>query len=240
MEETKERYEVLKTLGSGATAEVFLLYDKVLERKLALKRGCKKEILRREAKLLAGFSSPYFPALYDYTEEGGESRLWMEYIDGENLADRKRRIGRYTETEALEIGVHIAQALHVLHTASPPWVYGDIRPENIMMTGTGGVKLIDFGSAVEAGTPLDREDRQRGGTPLYAPPEHWTGIPDVRGDIYALGRLMQDMLQMGRGGVVSRECRRIIERCVQKQPPKRYASAEEFAKEAGLLLNRKD
>lgn len=235
----EERYEILKPLGSGTTAQVYLIYDKILGRKLALKRGSEKFVLRREAEILAGFTTPFFPALYDYAEQEEAALLFMEYIEGENLSERKKRIGSYTEEEAMGISLNIARALSYLHTGKTPYVYGDLKPENVMILADGGVKLIDFGAAV----PLEGErnysaEEKRGGTPLYAPPEQWTGRPDVRNDIYALGRLLQDMLKMGRGGILSQGSRRLIERCVQKQPEKRYPSAQAFFKDAEVLFRQ--
>lgn len=233
----EERYVMKQFLGSGATARVDLVYDRLLERSLALKWGKDKSLLRREAKLLAGFCAPFFPILYEYAEREDMSLLFMEYIEGETLSERKKRIGCFTEEEAFGIAVKIAKALDCLHTGKTPYVYGDLKPENIMIRSDGSLKLIDFGAAV----PLGWEEglstgEKRGGTLLYAPPEQWTGRPDIRNDIYALGRLLQEMLKMGRGGMLSRESRRLIERCVQKQPEKRYASAEAFLKEALALL----
>lgn len=237
MHRHEERFEIERLLGSGATAQVYLAYDRLLKRKLALKWGREKVFLRQEAELLAGFAAPFFPALYDYAEWEDAGMLFMEYIEGENLSMRKERIVCFTEEEALGIAVKTAKALACLHTCKKPYVYGDLKPENIMIRADGSLKLIDFGAAV----PLDRGEgphagEKRGGTPHYAPPEQWTSRPDVRNDIYALGRLLQDMLKMGRGGILSRGSRRLIERCVQKQPEKRYASVEAFLKEAEVFL----
>ena len=237
MQKQEERYEIIKLLGSGATARVYLAYDRLLKRRLAMKWGRERALLRMEAELLAGFSTQFFPALYDYTERERSGLLYMEYIEGENLSMRKKRIECFTEEEALGIAVKIASALACLHTGETPYVYGDLKPENIMISVSGSIKLIDFGAAV----PICRKEgpragEKRGGTPLYAPPEQWMGRPDVRNDIYALGRLLQDMLKMGRGGMLSRGTRRLIERCVQKQPQKRYSSMEVFLEEAKALL----
>ncbi|MCH5275968.1 MAG: serine/threonine protein kinase [Lachnospiraceae bacterium] len=237
MHKQEERFEIKRLLGSGATAQVYLAYDRLLKRKLAIKWGREKVFLRQEAELLAGFSTPFFPMLYDYTEWEGAGLLFMEYIEGENLLERKTRIDCFTEEEALGIAVKTAKALACLHTCRTPYVYGDLKPENIMIRADGSLKLIDFGAAVSLG----REEgshigERRGGTPFYAPPEQWRGRPDVRNDIYGLGRLLQDMLKMGRGGILSQGSRRLIERCVQKQPEKRYASVEAFLKEAEVLL----
>lgn len=237
MHRQEERYVMKRFLGSGATARVYLVYDRLLERSLALKCGKDKSLLRQEAKLLAGFCVPHFPILYEYAEQEDKGLLFMEYIEGETLSERKKRIGCFTEEEAVGIAVKIAKALNCLHTGKNPHVYGDLKPENIMIRADGSLKLIDFGAAVPLGqTGGFRTGEKRGGTLLYAPPEQWTGRPDVKNDIYALGRLLQDILKMGRGGLLSRESRRLIERCVQKQPEKRYASAEAFVKEALTLL----
>lgn len=237
MHKQEERFEIMKLLGSGTTARVYLAYDRLLKRKLALKWGREKALLRQEAEVLAGFSAPFFPALYDYADLEDAGLIFMEYIEGENLSMRKKRIDCFTEEEALGIAVQIARALSCLHTSKTPYVYGDLKPENVMISVDGSVKLIDFGAAV----PLGREGNcgvgeKRGGTPVYAPPEQWTGRPDVRNDIYALGRLLQDILKMGRGGILGRGSRRLIERCVQKQTEKRYSSMEVFLEEAKTVL----
>lgn len=225
------RYRMIKKLGEGATAEVFLVWDTLLERNTAVKRGRDKALLYAEAKILASVSHPAFPNMYDYREDEMGASLFMEYIAGETLRERQERIGRYTKEEVFCIVCKTAQAILFLHESEPVLVYGDIKPENILVQSDGSVRLVDFGTVcaltgqrqtVKEGTSL------RGGTPLFAPPERWKGNPDVRGDIYALGKLMQVLLQKTGREEEENGYMRIIERCTQKNPGSRYQSVREF------------
>lgn len=237
-----DRYEIIKEIGSGATARVYLAADKKLCRKVAIKQGSDKALLLWEAECLSAYTSAFFPALYDYAEGEKSACLIMEYIEGENLKDRFLRIGRYTEEEVLKIACRTAEIIACLHTAKKPLVYGDIKPENIIMQPNGSLRLVDFGAVnvifEEAGRQPSGE--VRGGTLLYAPPERWRGRPDKRSDIYALGKLMQVLLQMSgekltgqkTERLIGSEMERLIERCTQVQPEHRYQSMEQFLKAA--------
>lgn len=233
MEKLWERYEILDKLGEGVTAQVYLVQDTLLDRKAAIKVRIGKELLLWEAKCLALFAGEFFPALYDYREEAEGCALIMEYIAGENLAQRWKRIEHYTEGEVLRIACMVAAAVDRLHRGKCPCLYGDIKPENIMMQPDGRIRLIDLGTVC----PLsDAGETLRGGTPLYAPPDMWQGKPDSRSDIYSLGRLMEELLEIKKGRKVSYDVRRLIERCTPRQKEKRYGSMQEFLKEAGLYL----
>ncbi len=237
-----DRYEIIKEIGYGATARVYLAMDKKLGRKAAIKQGRDKGLLLREAHCLSAYASAGFPTLYDYVEGERSTCLIMEYIAGENLMERFLRIGRYTEEEVLRIACRTAEIIDGLHTAVPPLVYGDIKPENIMIQPDGSVRLVDFGTVnvifKEAGKQPSGE--VRGGTPLYAPPERWKGKPDIRSDIYALGKLMLVLLEMSGAYLTGQktECpvspwtERLIERCTQVQPAYRYQSMSQFLKAA--------
>lgn len=94
MEQYNERYEVIRKLGSGATATVSLVWDTLLLRKVAVKAGTRKRILRQEARNLAAFWTPYFPILYDYAEVGGKKPFVLRIHrrgkpDGAVCADRQ-------------------------------------------------------------------------------------------------------------------------------------------------------
>lgn len=234
----EERYHVIKKLGEGATAQVFLVSDRFLGRNMAVKRGTDKALMLAEAKVLSSVSHRAFPVLYDYREDEKGSSLLMEYIVGETLRQRRERIGRYTQEEVLRIVCMTAEAVMSLHEAKPAYVYGDIKPENIMVQPDGRVRLVDLGAAVSVSgngcvTRLSGTT-QRGATPFYAAPEAWQGRPDVRSDIYALGRLMQVLLPDS-NEKYSAGYRRIIERCVQKSPDCRYGSMREFLKAASAI-----
>lgn len=234
----EERYHVIKKLGEGATAQVFLVSDRLLGRNMAVKQGADKALLLAEAKVLASVSHAAFPVLYDYREDETGGSLFMEYIAGENLRQRRERISRYTQEEVVRIVCMTAEAVMSLHEAGTAYVYGDIKPENIMVQPDGRVRLVDLGAAVSvAGNGCGiriNGTAQRGATPLYAAPEAWQGRPDVRNDIYALGRLMQVLLPDS-NEKCSAGYRRIVERCVQKSPDCRYGSMREFLKAASAI-----
>ncbi|MGN1148683.1 MAG: serine/threonine protein kinase [Lachnospiraceae bacterium] len=244
MEKTGDRYQILKLLGSGTTAQVFLVWDGLLCRKAVIKAGQEKTLLLQEAKYLSMLAGPYFPALYDYWEEGPGSMLLLEYIEGENLKQRLNRIGRYTEDEVLRIACMVAEAVDGIHHGRIPCLYGDIKPENIMMQKDGRIRLVDFGTvcplAGEVGGRQQsaRKEIKRGGTPLYAAPDMWQGKPDIRSDVYALGRLMQTLLDADTGRTVSSEMERLIERCIPRQREKRYQNMGEFLKDAAAVWKR--
>lgn len=223
-----ERFEILKVLGTGATATVYQAWDRRLSRFVAVKAGEEKELLVREAECMAALHSPYFPTIHDCMESRYRVCLVMEYVEGENLLQRKERIGRYTEEEVVTIALQVAEAMTELHQGKYPKVYGDIKPENIMMQPDGKIKVVDLGTVLEAGNRVDAPVHMRGGTPKFAAPEQWKEPPDIRNDIYGLGMLMQNLLSHDGELCCSSYILSIIERCTQKQKEKRFRDMEEI------------
>lgn len=232
----------MKKRGSGATAEVYLAWDSLLDRKVAIKSGGDKELLLQEARYLTAFQARFFPVLYEYWEEEGRSFLVMEYIQGENLKERFHRIGQYTEEEVFRIARGIAEALDYLHTSEEACIYGDIKAENIMVQPDGAVRLVDFGAlspvsgrmvrrSFDGSEGCGKEVRCRGGTPLYAPPELWKGRADTRSDIYALGKLMKVLLSMNGERELSPKAERVLTGCLQALPEYRYQSMKQLLQE---------
>ena len=139
-----------------------------------------------------------------------KSRLYlaMEYVDGESLRQRLARVGRLPVAEALRIAMSLADTLEYLHAHGI--VHRDLKPENVMLLPDGGVKLLDFGIALDATQPrIDWSGlSQEIGTPDYMAPEQVNGRPgDARTDIYALGAILYEMLtgeapRRGEGGSV--------------------------------------
>lgn len=238
MSTLKNRFQLQKLLGDGATAKVYLLWDDRLKRRVAVKQGENKELLLQEAQYLAALRSPYFPVLYDCTQEKETVSLYMEYIQGENLRERLLRIGRFTEREVLWIACRIAEAVRVLHKGEPPSIYGDIKPENIIMQPDGAIRLVDLGAAapIEKGKSGKQSWSVRGATPFFAAPEMWQGGPDERSDIFALGRLMRALLAADGDREISRELYRIIDRCTQKAKEARYQTMDQFLTAAGECI----
>ena len=235
-----ERYDVIKKIGEGATASIFLLWDRSLERYVVAKCGTEKDILLAEARYLAQSVSKDFPVLYEYKENEEMAFLFMEYILGENLAERLSRIGTYTETEALQILVAVAKLLGTIHHAKNPCVYGDLKPENVMIQQDGRIRLIDLGAVLEVDDKgMDvRSGRKRGATPGYAAPEIWNRKPDIRNDIYSLGKLMLFFARHTQGLSDNGNYMRIAEKCTEEEIQCRYADTNEFLKDMEILLRQ--
>ena len=200
------RFAVRARLGAGGMGEVYRADDTKLKRPVALKRVSPKlrslprytERLLHEAQLASGFNNPNIAAIYDTFEEGGEIFLVMEFVKGETL---RHRLGRPIPLdEVMAITVQCAGALAAAEKIGI--VHGDIKPENIMLTPDGQVKILDFGVAKrlargEIGGTVDTLDLTGGlsGTPAYMAPEVLEAKdPDTRADIFALGVVFYESL----------------------------------------------
>lgn len=148
---TVGRFVIGDRLGKGGMGEVYLAQDTKLKRQVALKRlaptlradALYRRRFQEEAERASRFSDSHVAALYDVLEEQGEMFLVMEYIEGENLRQRLRR--PLTLEQFFEIAMQCAEALAAAHERGI--VHCDIKPENIMLTNSGQVKILDFGVA---------------------------------------------------------------------------------------------
>jgi serine/threonine-protein kinase len=192
------RFRICARLGGGGMGEVFLADDPKLKRRVALKRLSPRmrsderfrSSLLREARRASSLNDPHIAHVYDVLEEDREAFLLMEYIEGTTL--RKRLDSPLPVAEFLDIAIQCTGALWTAHRKGV--VHCDIKPENIMLTPAGQVKILDFGiakrlPAEDAGaTTSSGELKGRFGTPNYMAPEVLAGHgPDARSDIYALG-----------------------------------------------------
>ena len=200
---TVGRFRIEDLLGKGGMGEVYRAEDTKLKRLIALKRlapGLRADSTYRrrfleEAERASSFSDAHVAALYDVLEERDEMFLVMEYVDGENLRQRLRRpmsLGQF-----FEIATQCVEALAAAHDHGI--VHCDIKPENIMLTNTGQVKILDFGVAkhmprADQSSTIDRAGTMAG-TPAYMSPEVLLEkIPDGRADIFSLGIVFYEML----------------------------------------------
>jgi len=196
------RFVIHCKLGSGGMGEIYYADDPVLRRPVALKRvthklgsdpEARKEILR-EAQRASVLTSEHIALVYDVLEEAGELFLVMEYVEGETLRQRLHR--PVSLDEFFTIATQCAEALATAHEHGI--VHCDIKPENIMLTRCGQVKVLDFGLAKH----LPRSDRSStleskmfGGTPSYMAPEALLQkLPDARSDIFSLGVVLYETL----------------------------------------------
>ncbi len=191
------RYKVVKPLGGGGMKLVYLAEDlRLASRRCALAEMVDsltnpemqrqaEAAFQREADMLAQLSNEHIPRIYDYFSERNHHYLVMEYIEGATLDEElKRAGGRMPEARVIDVAMQVLETLAYLHGLSPPVIYRDLKPSNVMISGGGQAKLIDFGIARHF-QPLSNATMI--GTQGYAPPEQYRGKVELRSDLYALG-----------------------------------------------------
>jgi serine/threonine protein kinase len=188
------RYRIIERLGRGGMGEVYRADDLKLGQPVALKflpsdvdkDPARLTQLHTEVRMARQVSHPNVCRVYDIDEVDGQTFLSMEYVDGEDLASLLRRIGRFPEDRAVEIGRQICAGLAAAHERDV--IHRDLKPANVMLDGTGKVRITDFGLAGAAGESI------RAGTPAYMAPEQLAGNEvTARSDIYALGLLLYEI-----------------------------------------------
>ncbi|HSF25739.1 MAG TPA: serine/threonine-protein kinase, partial [Blastocatellia bacterium] len=227
-------YEVLSRLGAGGMGEVYLAEDTKLNRKVAVKllpagltedeRARKRFV--REAKTAAALDHPNICSIYEVGEEAGSSFIVMQYVEGEALSDRIQR--KHLElSESLDVAVQVADALAEAHSRRV--IHRDIKPQNIMITARGNVKVLDFGLAKvtrerllaepEASTEsLLSEPGSILGTIPYMSPEQVRGEQlDARTDIFSFGSVLYEMLA-GRHPFAAESAATTLSAILTKQP----------------------
>ena len=195
------RYELVRPLGHGAMATVDLAQDVELERPVALKRLAENlardEDLRRrfvrEARLAARLAHPNVVRVFDVGEAEGRPFIAMEYVEGETLAELVARRGPLPATEVATLGVQMCAGLAAAHAAG--LVHRDVKPQNLLLSSDGVLKLGDFGIAVGyEGTRLTLEGTVLG-TAGYLAPEQARGEQvTAAADIYAVGAVLYELL----------------------------------------------
>lgn len=178
--------------------------------------------------LLKNVSHPNLPVIYSVEQTAGRCKVIEEYIDGITVADVLGS-GLYTPQGASEVAKEICAALDMLHSLDI--IHRDIKPENIMVDSSGTVKLIDF-DAARVFKSYQPKDTSFIGTAGFAAPEQY-GInqTDPRSDIFALGILLNVMLtgEHPSKRLYSGRLTKVIEKCINLDPNKRFASAKELS-----------
>jgi Tol biopolymer transport system component len=229
-------YQIESVIGSGGMGEVYLARDTRLGRSVAVKilPAHLSEINSRrrfdhEARVVSNLNHPNICAIHDVGHDDDIDYLVMEYLQGETLEARLRR-GPLPLEQALRIAIDIAGAMHVAHMAGV--VHRDLKPGNIMLTGSG-TKLLDFGlakivasragdttvtSALTSDSPLTA-DQTIVGTLAYMAPEQLEGrAVDMRADIFALGAVLYEMIS-GRRAFAGESRAAIIAAILTGDPP---------------------
>jgi len=246
------KYELRGQIGAGGSGIVYLAWDRHLERYVAVKMEKRPEepaALKKEMEMLKALKHPMLPAVYDYFQET-DRYLVMEYIAGESLHNYIEREGKVSEEQAYQWGIQLSGLLSYLHMQKPPVLYRDLKPHNIIVCPDGNLRVIDFGAALRI-CFHEREPERLAGTVGYAAPEQLYeeggkgSRADLRSDIYTLGATLYHMLTghdparppYGIRPVrcmepeLTRDMERIVEKCTEEDPAKRYQTAEELKKD---------
>jgi len=197
------RYRLVRRIGQGGMAEVWLAKDTSLDRDVAVKvmrahhddDRIGNERFRREAKASAALSSPNIVTVYDVVEDAGRQAVVMEYINGQSLRELLDKRHRISPSLTVHIGMAVATALDAAHAKD--LVHRDIKPANILITPSGRVLLTDFGIAKTLnGNESDlTNDNIMMGTAKYLSPEQVSGKKlDGRADLYSLGLVLYECL----------------------------------------------
>ncbi len=262
------RYEILKRIGSGGMADVYMAIDQKLNRKVAVKvlkpeyvddeKFLKK--FQTEAQAIASLTHPNIVNIYDVGLEEGVNYIVMELAGGITLKEYIKRKGRLSPQETVDISLQIASALS--HAHNHHIIHRDIKPQNILISDDGMIKVTDFGIAKAANANTVTSTATAIGSVHYISPEQAKGrFCDEKSDIYSLGITMYEMVT-GRvpfdheNGVtialmhlqneitppseitegIPDSLEKIILKCVMKKPEERYQTADELIEDLKLVF----
>ncbi len=196
-----DRYEIIKSIGEGGMANVYLAYDTILDRRVAVKvlRGDlsndEKFVRRfqREALAASSLNHPNIVEMYDVGEDNGIYYIIMEYIEGKTLKQLIKKRGGLTLSEAIDIMLQITDGISEAHNSYI--IHRDLKPQNIMIKEDGSIKITDFGIAMALNSTQLTQTNSVMGSVHYLPPEQAAGKGStIRSDIYSMGILFYELL----------------------------------------------
>lgn len=265
-----DRYEIIDKVGSGGMADVYKAKCHRLNRYVAIKILKPEfssdmnfvEKFRAEAQSVAGLSHPNIVSVYDVGDDDGLHYIVMELVEGITLKRFIERRGKLDIKEAVGIAIQIAQGMEAAH--SHHIIHRDIKPQNIIISREGKVKVADFGIA-KAATSNTISQNAIGSVHYLSPEQARGGYSDERSDIYSLGVTLYEMLtgqvpfagdnsvsvallhiqseatpvQVLNPGVPT-SVDRIVLKCMQKKPERRYQSAAELIRDLKKSLLNPD
>ena len=196
-----DRYEIIKSIGEGGMANVYLAEDIILNRKVAIKvlRGDlandEKFIRRfqREAIAASSLSHPNIVEMYDVGEDNGNYYIVMEYVEGKTLKQLLKKRGTLTPTEVIDIMLQLTDG--IAHAHDSYIIHRDLKPQNIMIADNGAIKITDFGIAMALNSTQLTQTNSVMGSVHYLPPEQASGKGSTtKSDIYSIGILFFELL----------------------------------------------
>ena len=196
-----DRYQIIRTIGEGGMANVYLAHDLILDRNVAVKilRGDladdEKFVRRfqREAIAASSLSHPNIVEMYDVGEDEGKYYIVMEYVEGKTLKNLIKKRGGLTLPEVIDIMTQLTSAIACAHDSNI--IHRDIKPQNVLIKEDGLVKITDFGIAMALNSNELTQTNSVMGSVHYLPPEQANGKgATVKSDIYSLGIVMFELL----------------------------------------------
>jgi serine/threonine-protein kinase len=196
-----ERFRLEEKIGSGGMSTVYRAFDETLERWVAIKLMHREissdsdqlERFRREARAVARLNHPHVVTVIDFGEDDDHPYIVFEYVEGENLKDRLRRMGRLPVPEAVAYAIEIGRALECAHANR--LVHRDVKPQNVLIDAEGRAKVTDFGIARSLEAEGLTATGRVLGTTDYVAPEQALGEPTTaQSDVYSLGICLFEML----------------------------------------------
>ena len=196
-----DRYQIIRTIGEGGMANVYLAHDLILDRDVAVKilRGDladdEKFVRRfqREAIAASSLSHPNIVEMYDVGEDNGKYYIVMEYVEGKTLKNLIKKRGALTLPEVIDIMTQLTAAISCAHDSNI--IHRDIKPQNVLIKEDGIVKITDFGIAMALNSNELTQTNSVMGSVHYLPPEQANGKgATLKSDIYSLGIVMFELL----------------------------------------------
>jgi len=218
------RFEVVRTLGSGAQGDVYLAEDTQLKRRVAIKtlllqsvppdeRATRVRALLDEALIVGRLSHPNIVTLYDAGLEGEMPWLVFEYVEGRTLSAVIKETGRLPLARAVDIAIQVLKAVGFAHGKGV--VHRDLKPANVMIMDADAARVMDFGIA-QLAQSRPKSDGVFEGTPAYMAPEYISGQTYThRSDLYSVGMMLYEMLT-GKPAVVGQDPYEILNRVVHQ------------------------
>ena len=196
-----DRYEIIKSIGEGGMANVYLAKDIILDRNVAIKilrgdlAGDEKFVRRfqREALSASSLSHPNIVEMYDVGEDNGTYYIVMEYVSGMTLKQLIKKRGSLSLSEAIDIMLQITDGIKAAHDSYI--IHRDLKPQNILIQDNGEIKITDFGIAMALNSTQLTQTNSVMGSVHYLPPEQASGKgATIKSDIYSMGILFYELL----------------------------------------------